>query len=383
MKRKIFVSVFCIMVLLVAFVWQLAAGGVTVGPRVGETSEGSNTLYPDETLYSNFRGATIVSIDGTLGPGWNAYGYHKEIGLMREDMAFVRNAHIWIMNDAQYLYIALNFTQYQQDNGDRIWLYFDENHNHGLDSVSSPSSQSTDDRARQWISDDVKSRLLWGGLIIQPYIWDGFWNGTWVTEDYRGGFIIFPPLPDPTPTGTVDFDVAFSFDAGDEEQIVEWMIPLDSLDRFDINCKSGNMLGLYIVIYDADPSYEMYYMWPHPSAAGTLETQPWNWGDLWTTKVFSASIPHAHDDVGTWRAYLGVQNTGTKESTVVFVFDDWVSEETVAAGGSTAGFVKDFHGGTDYVGPILIYSDQPFTALMNQRNAASTIIGQTTYVGEN
>ncbi len=46
-------------------------------------------------------------------------------------------------------------------------------------------------------------------------------------------------------------------------------------------------------------------------------------------------------------------------------------------------FVKDLHGGTNFIGSILVYSDQPFTATLSQRDAAKDMGLGFIYVGEN
>jgi len=386
LNRKIFVGVFFVAILMLTIVWEFTGGGVIVGPRVDETSEGSNTLYADETLYSYMLGAVDVVINGIMAAGEWDDAYYKNIWLTREDsLSTGRNAYVWIMNDAQYLYIAINFTQYAQDYGDWIWLYFDEDHHHSLTRASNPQGIHSDTRVRQLESEDRKGRLLYGPIKWPPPVWatDAFWNGTWVNEALSGGLIPLPTPPDPTPTGTVDFQSAWGYDSINQMQTVEWKIPLDSLDMFDINVKSGGILGLYIEIYDAG-HFVNGYQWPKPSAVGIWNTSAYQWGDLWTTKTFSASIPHVHDDVTGWRAYLGVQNTGTKSSTVVFRFSDgYVAEKTLISGEHMGDFVKGLHGGTNFVGSILVYSDQPFTALLNQRKATEQLMGQTVYIGEN
>ena len=394
MKRKIFVGVLCVIVLLLAFVWQLAAGGVTVGPRVDEVGGDSTTLW------SYMAGDIIWQPDGDIGPGWQfawrpwrllpPYGVltFKEIGGAGTDL----NVETWIMNDHKYLYIALRWPDAQDNAGDSCVIYFDEEHDGQLIDPYEDQEDWVEEGVRNQYSEDFKSmfRALRPGpppQLIITYRTDGYWSGsTWATE--RGGMIIMIP---PLPTASLDLDAAWAHNSTTEEWTSEWRIPLNSHDRYDINVKSGCKLGVYIKIRNGASGQVWAYGSPLQTGADE-EDHPWAWDPLLTKKVFSATIPHVHDDVAFWRAFIGAQNTGTRESRVHFRFSDgWGRNVTLAPGEHMGAFVKDLHAywdgsawvGVNFLGSIQVYSDQPFTAEMSQRNAAKTIMGQTVYVGEN
>ena len=376
MKRKIFVGVFCAIVLLLAFVWQLTASGGILGSQLGEKNKGSHTLW------SYMAPAVIVAIDGTLGPGWDAHAYKTTITMREIGGAGTMDATIWIMNDAQYLYIALSYPDSTASRNDGIRIYLDEENDGNLRDPYSTSGDSCDAEYRDAWSEDYK-RVTWGTAILPGVLRtmrsDYYWGGSDWMLDGTDYFVIVGSIP---PTGTLDFDAAMKNDGSSWNY--ELRIPLNSQDRYDLNVNSGDVLGIYIMAYWAQTDVLWAYGDPDGGQTGNDESEnPWNWDTLMTKKVFSASISHAHDG-GGWVAYVGVQNTGTKPSKVVFKFSDgYVTDRTVAAGAEIGDFVSNFHGGTPFVGAIHVYSDQPFTALMNQRNAGSTVMGQTTYVGEN
>jgi len=254
---------------------------------------------------------------------------------------------VWIKNDENQLYIAIRTPDTSNSGGqDAIRLFFDEDHDGAIDSVNEGG----------WAGEDAK--LAYGSNPTSLY-------------DYY----YYTPL-------SLNLDSSYDGAVGGyfTGSYWEWelRIPLSSPDNLDLNVKSGAVLGLRIEVYKDGVPYQ------YPENAGVDSYfSPSDWADLGTARVFQAVIPWAHDDVATWVAFLTVRNLAPVSSTVALQFDDGTIV-TVGLGAEArdARYVRDWRGAATYIGSIKMWSDRSFCALMNQRNAASTMISSTYVEGQ-
>jgi len=205
------------------------------------------------------------------------------------------------------------------------------------------------------------------GMADGDYYWDGYWSAD--TE---------------VPGHTLDQSDSWSTSAG--WTTVLGTIPLNGHDTLDLNVKSGAVLGLYIG-YDDDAT-EGFYVWPMGSAPYTdYYTDPTEWGDLWTEKVYTAVVPHAADEPGAWIAYLGLMNNGLETARVYFQFYDGAGNEvshateTVPSRAHFGEYVRNIPGFRSFSGSIVITSDQPFTGQLNQHRATLASFAMFPFTG--
>jgi len=254
---------------------------------------------------------------------------------------------VWIKNDENQLYIAIKVPDTSDSgSGDRINLCFDEDHDGAIDTVN----------AGGWGGEDIK--FAYGNSPTTLIDW------YYITASSAG------------PDSSVDGAVGGSFTGSYWEW--ELRIPLSSPDNLDLNVKSGAMLGLSIGVMKDN----VYYLYPENAGVDSAYS-PADWADLDTARVFQAVIPWAHDDVATWVAFLTVRNLAPVSSTVVLKFDDGtITTVSLSGEARDARYVRDWRGAASYIGSIKMWSDRAFCALMNQRNAASTMISSTYVEGQ-
>jgi len=290
----------------------------------------------DKRLRSNMA-TKIPTIDGNMGTEWSdARDNTKTVGSIPSDV------HIYIKNTATTLYIAMKI-QDDYDTDDKLYLNFDEE------------------------NDETYKVLEMGGEDYREILADGTYDD-WF---YEPSLIAF----DTVWSGTEDGTCGWYHDGTYWE--IEMTIPINfDGDPYDVNIHSGCAIGFFLRYYDSSSS--TMHNWPSGASLG-IQTL---WGNICTARVYEGYIPHA-DDRTAWKAFLSVSNTGHATSTIIIQFEDGtIATRTVAPGSSTKGFVSSFKG-SDYVGPIKIWSNQSFTALLNQRNSGSTVGYTTVIQGEN
>ncbi len=320
MRKIIYISVFMTTILIV---------GMTFIPIV-QTSDYTKKLKSNMAT-------KIPTIDGSITSGeWDdAYDNTVTVGT-------IAGTHIHIKNTATMLYMLIVISD-DQDSSDWINLRFDEE------------------------NDEVFKSYEMGGEDGKKFSADGS-----IYDEFNEGSSIFY---DTSWSGTLDGSCSWSYGSGSWN--IELAIPISyDGDPYDVNIHSGSAIGFFLRYHDA--SGDIYHYWPTSGLIGTQST----WGNICTALTYEGYIPHA-DDTGAWRAYLSVANTGHATSTVILQFaDGTIATRTVAAGQSTKGFVSSFKG-SSYVGPIKIWSNQSFTALLNQEHAGLSLAMSTVVEGKN
>jgi len=314
-------------------------------------SEGGN---PD--LYSYFA-TTVPTIDGVFGSGeWQAPWQTITMDGLSFDLR--------IINDDRFLYMAFSTPDTTLNDNDGLWLYFDE------DEMFPEPSYRNHDHLLTGYSEDMKHSRA-----------DGYFADNYYPPP-PGGWLLDSGLPG----GTDDGETAWGFitpDPGPGHWLIEVKLPLKSSDRLDLNARSGVILGLHIHYFDH--SIATSYFWP----SGSINIDATTWGNLWTSKTYGASVPHAHDVPGQWVAYLGLMNTGTSASTVVFSFYDdlgnllGVTTIPLNPNAHYGNWVRVILGAPSFVGSIYITSNQPFCGQLNQHDAAMTQFAMYPFIGTN
>jgi len=306
----------------------------------------------------------IPTLGGGLGTDWTD-AWTGTITMQKIGTTTTQPANVYVKMDHRFIWIGLKIPDTTPTT---TWhwhttIFFIDSSHDGVLFVPGD----------RYAHDDYK--VFTTGVIIYPPTLDFFWDGSsWYPD-------IWAPFP-----GSNDGNCGFYHD-GSYMQI-EAILPIDSLDRYDAALSRWNsIVGLCIEYWDGGMAPNIW-VWPLAGPAQPqpdISSRPDLWGDLWTKAVFGATVPHAHDVPGQWISFLGLVNTGTRTSTVVFGFYDdlgnLLAVRTITLNPSAhyGNYVRLILGpppwGTPFVGSIVIWSDQPFEGTLNTHDAAMTQMG--------
>jgi len=303
-------------------------------------------------LYSSMR-QKIPTLGGGLGTDWTD-AWTGTITMQKIGTTTTQIANVYVKMDHRFIWIGLKIPDTTPDRPWPVMHYhtiiflLDSRH----DGVLFVPGDGHD-------HDDYK--VFTTGITVYPNPYDKFWDGSnWADDMWQ-------------PCGSNDGECGLYHD-GSYMQI-EAILPIDSLDRYDATLSRWNSsVGLCIEYWDGGDR------WVWPPSQTDISTDPSVWGDLWTRVVFGATVPHAYDVPGQWVAYLGLMNTGTSASTIVFSFYDdlgnllGVTTISLNPGAHYGNYVRLILG-ANFVGSIYITSNQPFSGQLNQHDAAGTQMG--------